>query len=113
MSFLFPRRISISRPNADTGLGIRPYGGLTETNETSIAISLPARIQSDRQGTAPQARLPADAAGQSIWLIIFKGALGLTQTGDIITDDLGQRYQVISAYWGPLVTTCRCQIEQT
>ena len=56
---------------------------------------------------------PADAAGQSIWKIIFKAARGLAQTGDIITDDLGNRYQVISAEWGQLETTCRAQILET
>jgi hypothetical protein len=34
------------------------------------------------------------------------------RTDDIITDDLGNRYQVISADWGPMVTTCRSQILQ-
>lgn len=112
MSFLYPRTITITRPSADAGIGQRPYGGLTPTAETTVAANLPARIQSDRQGTAPATKLPGDAAGESIWKILFKGVLGLTRTDDIITDDLGNRYQVISADWGPLVTTCRCQILQ-
>jgi hypothetical protein len=113
VSFLYPRLISISRQNRDVSPGAQPYGGVTQSNETVIASGISAHIQVDRQGTAPVAKLPADAAGESIWKVIFKGALGLTRTGDIITDDLGNRFQVIAADWGPLVTTCRCQILQT
>jgi hypothetical protein len=109
-NFLYPRTISISRPNPNTGIGAQPYGALQETNETTIATGIAAKIQIDRQGTKPVTALPGDAAGQSIWNIMFEAANGLVQDRDIITDDLSHRYQVISAYWGPMVTTCRCQI---
>jgi hypothetical protein len=109
-NFLYPRTISVSRPNPNTGVGAQPYGALQETNETTIATGISAKVQIDRQGTKPTTALPGDAAGDSIWNIIFKASLGLVQDRDVITDDLGKRYQVISAYWGPLVTTCRCQI---
>lgn len=112
MSFLYPRTITISRMAPDPTLGSQGYSGMTPDKETIVAQGIPARIQADRQGTPPQAKLPADAAGESIWKIIFKGARDLARTGDIITDDLGERYQIISAYWGPLVTTCRSQILQ-
>jgi hypothetical protein len=112
-NFLYPRVISLSRPNADAVVGAQPYSGVLETNETVILTGVPAHIQVDRQGTSPVAKLPADAAGQSIWKIIFKLPLGTVQSGDILTDDLGERYQVIASDWGPLVTTCRCQILQT
>jgi hypothetical protein len=111
-NFLYPRTIQISRPNQNTSVGVQPYGGVLATNESVIATGIPAHIQSDRQGTKPQTGLPGDAAGESTWKIIFKAALGLVQTDDVITDDLGNRYQVISADWGPLVTTCRSQILQ-
>jgi len=113
MSFLYPRLIAISRQNPNPVVGAQPYGGLQESNETIIASGIAAKIQADRQGTRPDTRLPGDAAGESIWKIIFKAARGLVQDRDIITDDLGNRYQVISAYWGPLVTTCRSQILET
>lgn len=112
-SFLYPSLIAISRPNANTAVGTQPYGGLSASDETVIATGIAAHIQADRQGTRPETGLPGDAAGQSIWKIIFRGAKGLTQERDVITDELGKRYQVIAADWGPLVTTCRCQILQT
>lgn len=113
MSFLYPRVVSITRPNRNTTPGVQPYSGVTRANETAILSGVPAHIQSDRQGTAPSAALAADAAGQSIWKIIMKLPLGQVVERDIITDELGKRYQVISADWGPLVTTCRCQILET
>lgn len=113
MSFLFPRIVAVSRPTQNTGVGAQDYSGVEETNETTVATGVKAHIQADRQGTSPEAKLAADAAGQSIWRIIFKLPLGTVRTGDIITSEIGDRYQVIAADWGPLVTSCRCQILQT
>jgi hypothetical protein len=113
MSFLYPRTISISRPNSRPVVGQQPYGGVTKADETEIAPNVPARIQVDRQGTLPGAKLPGDAAGQSIWLILFILPLGTVKDRDLITDELGNRYQIISYEWGPLLTTARCQIMET
>jgi hypothetical protein len=110
VSFLYPNTISISRQNQPAGVGAQPYSGVTQANETVIAEGIDAHIQADRQGTRPDAGLPADAAGQSIWKIIFRGAKGVVTECDVITDEQGKRYHVISADWGPLVTTCRCQL---
>jgi hypothetical protein len=113
MSFLYPRRVVISRQNRNTTPGAQPYNGVSKSNEVVIAGGIAAHIESDRQGTMPVAKLAADAAGQSIWKVIMNVALGTVLERDIITDDLGKRYQVISADWGSLVTTCRCQIMET
>ena len=113
MSFLYPRTIQISRPNQDATLGAQPYSGLRADNETVIASGIAAHIQIDKQNSSSPAKLPGDAIAMPVWKIIFKAARGLVKTGDIITDDLGNRYQVISADWGPMVTTCRSQILQS
>ncbi|MCE9565842.1 MAG: hypothetical protein K8U57_27775 [Planctomycetes bacterium] len=110
MSFLFPNTISISRQNSSAAVGSQPYGGVTRANETVIASGIAANVYVDRQGTSPVAKLPADAAGQSTWKIVFRGPKGLAQSRDIITDELGRRFQVTAPDWGPLVTTCRAQI---
>ena len=112
MSFLYPRVISISRQIVDETLGAQPYSGLRANNETVIASGIAAHIQIDKGSLAPTPKLPGDAAYESFFKIIFKAARGLVKTGDIITDDLGERYQVNSADWGPMVTTCRSQILQ-
>jgi hypothetical protein len=113
MSFLYPRTISISRENTDETVGAQPYSGLAETNETVIASGIAAHIQAEKGGASPKAMLPADAARESLWRIIFKAANGLVQDRDFITDDQGNRYQVISAYWNPMVTSCIAQIMET
>jgi hypothetical protein len=114
MSFLYPRRVTLARPSGDDTPGEQAYGGDSTPPPDVIAQNLKAHIEAERQGSAPDARLPDDAAGQSIWLIIFpKMALGYARSRDVITDEIGNRYQVISADWGPLVTTCRSMILET
>ncbi len=113
MSFLYPRLITITRPNPDTGVGAQSYGGVQEANEQVVMADVPARIQIDQQGVASPAKLPADAMRESVWKILFVLPLGTVDTGDIITDEIGNRFQVVAPYWGPLVTTCRCQVLKT
>lgn len=111
MSFLYPRTITVSRPGKTDAVGEQGYSGLDAATETQVLGPIPAKIQADRQGQAPETKLPSNAAGQSIWKIIFKVPLGVVAGGDIITSEIGERFQVIGPpYWGPLVTTCRCQI---
>lgn len=112
MGFLYPRSITISRPNQDETLGAQPYSGLRRDNETVIAEGIAAHIQIDNKTPPAPMKLPGDAISTPAWKIIFKAARGLVRTGDIITDDQDNRYQVISADWGPMVTTCRSQILQ-
>ena len=113
MSFLYPRTISVSRESLNTTPGQQPYAGISPSNETIIVSGLAAHIQVERSGPATRAALPADAAGESIWRILFKSSNGLVQARDFITDDLGNRYQVISVYWNPMVTSCLAQIMET
>lgn len=112
-SFLYPRTISVRRPSVDKTVGEQPYGGLLPTNEKVIVAGIPAHIQIDRQGVRPAAGLPGDALRSMQWKIIFKGCLGQVQNHDIIVDDLGNRYQVIAAYWGPMTTTCLAELLET
>jgi hypothetical protein len=113
MSFLNPRTITINRPNVDPAVGTQPYGGLLPTNETQVLPATAAHIQVDRQGPKSPAGLPGDTVRESLWKIIFKAALGAVEPRDVIIDDLGNRYQVIAAYWGPLSTTCTAELLET
>lgn len=113
MSFLYPRTVSISRPIQDPTLGAQPYSGLRADSETEIASGIAAHIQIDRQNPASPTKLPSDAVSLPVYKIIVKVARGLVKRGDVITDDIGSRYQVISPDWGPLVTTCRAQLLET
>ena len=109
MSFLFPRVISITRPADQIGVGALGYGGQVPGNETSIATGIPASIQSRKTGAPPAGHLPSDTSKRTEWRVMFKLALGVVLERDIITDDLGTRYQVISAYWNSLGYQCTCE----
>lgn len=102
--FLFPNVISISRPGVATNVGAQGYGG--QNGIAVIATGIKAHIQPERQGQAPLAGLPEDAAGQATWRIILKVAKGFVKRRDILTDEQGRQYQVILANWNPLSTTC-------
>jgi len=105
--FLYPRTISINRPKSNAAPGAQAYSGVTPQNETVLFTGIAAHIEAERIGTAPASNLPANTQGEPIYLIIFKLPLGSVKNRDIIIDDQSDRYQVISADWGPLVTTCR------
>jgi hypothetical protein len=101
VSFLYPRTVRFTRPAAQTGVGKQPYGGQTRAGETAIATAqgLPASIQKRREGIAGS-MLPSDAAKPTWYVFIPRGKLaaGVVQDRDVMTDDLGNRFQVIDPY---------------
>jgi hypothetical protein len=106
MGFLYPRTIAITRPDTDLTPGYAPnYSGVEPANETAVASGLRASIQLKKGKGHPDPNLPADAAEKSFWTVFIPmgaAALGLIQTNDIVTDDLGVRYQVAGPYWNSL-----------
>ena len=104
MNYLFPRTVTVTRPQGVTGLGAQGYSGLSQTSETPVATAK-AHIQPDRQGKPPLAGLPGDAVGQPTWKIMLKLPKGTVRKRDVLTDELGNRFQVVYAAWTPLSTT--------
>lgn len=105
MSFLYPRTVAISRPNAQTGFGAQGYSGETAAAETSVVSGLPASIQLKKEGSAPDADLPGDVAKRPFYVVFIPAnqvTLGTINRQDIVTDDLGIRYQVLANYWNSL-----------
>lgn len=107
LAFIYPRTISIRRPSAPaTGaVGAQPYQALVPADESVIASGLPASIQEKGRAGRGDVGLPADTTQATIWQIFIPGAsaaLGGIQNRDIVVDDLGNRYQVIAAYWNSL-----------
>lgn len=104
MSFIYPRIVSITRPNPTTVVGAAPYSGEVRTDESPIAKGLSASIQQRRKNAASHGELPSDAPRTDWAIFIPKRAatLGLITERDIVTDDLGKRYQVSAAYWDSL-----------
>jgi hypothetical protein len=111
MSFLYPRTVTVSRPQNQIGVGSMPYGGLVTTNETVVARGLPASIQMNKARGKTDANLPADA-GKTVWHVFIPAAaapLGQILVRDVLTDELGQRYQVVAPYWNSLGHTLTCE----
>lgn len=106
MSFLYPRTIAITRPAVDTAPGYSStYSGLSPSNETAVASGIPASIQLKKEKGRLNTNLPADQEAKSFWTIMIPlgaAALGLINVDDIVTDDLGIRYQVTAPYWNSL-----------
>lgn len=103
-NFLYPRTISVTRPAADTGTGFVGYSGHTQAGETPVATGLICSIQERREGSGNPVGLPGDGRQPQWYVFIPRGiaANGLIQSLDIITDDLGNRYQVVAPYWDSL-----------
>lgn len=104
MSFLYPRTVNITRPAPPTGVGARGYGGVSAAQETAVASGLPANIQFAKMRGKTDAGVPADGE-KTFWKVLLPksaAANGLIQARDIVTDDLGQRYQVTAPYWNSL-----------
>lgn len=105
MSFLYPRTIAVTRPAAQTGVGFQSaYAADQAATETPVATGLRASIQVKREGQKNPVALPGD--GNAPYWDIFiprrDAVNGLIKQRDIITDDLGERYQVSANYWDSL-----------
>ena len=104
-SKLYPRVVSISRANVDASVGAGSYDGPGEVNETIVMSGIRCSIQQQRHIKTPDANLPADAynkAGFNVFIPRGGAALGSITERDIVTDDLGKRYQITGAYWNIL-----------
>ncbi|CAJ0698810.1 hypothetical protein [Ralstonia holmesii] len=105
MSFIYPRTIKITRQAPVTAVGAVQYSAVQASQEVNVATGISASIQLDKTGRKPDANLPADIAGRTFWRVLIplgQAALGLIQLEDVITDDLGVRYQVVGPYWNSL-----------
>lgn len=102
MSFLYERLISISRPDVDLDVGAQSYSGVSIDTETLLFENIPATVQASSGSSRPStAEMPAAAPAPIQWKILIprgKIANGAIQTKDIITDDLGRRFQVSADY---------------
>jgi hypothetical protein len=103
---IYPRTVFVSRPNpASPAVGAQGYSALQSAGETVLYTGIPASIQLTRKAGKPDPMVPADPGSLPGWRIFVPGyalSLGQVTENDIVTDDLGKRYQVIGAYWNLL-----------
>lgn len=114
MSFIYPRLISITRPATNTAIGATGYQGLDPANETLIDSGIPASIQEQKDGRRPSEGLPGDTYARTVWYVYtFRYRFGIIKTRDIVTDDLGNRFQVTGDYDDSLGTRLECERLET
>ena len=123
----YSRTIAVTRPAADTGVGLGSYSQLQATTETAVIgtvtytagtskfVSLtgvPATISNDASDRAIGGMIPASARRMEFRIVLpaSAAALGTITEKDIVTDDLGKRYQVSAATWGPLGYNLRASL---
>lgn len=102
---MYPRRISVSRYSASSGVGAVGYSASETATETVLFKNIPAEIQATRRVGSPDPNVPSDTIslpGFNIFVQPQYLKLGDVTEKDTITDDLGKRYQVIVAYWNVL-----------
>lgn len=113
MSFMYPRIVAISRPVAPSGTGFVGYSGTTPTNETVVLSGVSASIQVKTTSSRERATdLPAAPPSPIVWNVIIplseNIAVGTIKDRDIVTDDVGDRYQIEAAYWNSLGWSLAC-----
>lgn len=113
MSFIYPRTIAITRPVPIAAAGDVGYSGASADSETPIASGIPCSIQFKKPSGGLAAHLPADVVAKSMWVVFIPlGAaisLGAVNDRDLVTDDLGKRYQVAADYWNSLGYALVCE----
>jgi hypothetical protein len=104
MSFLFERTIKVERPahqTNDAAPGAAGYGGIDAAQMSEIVASAPASVQRKGTGARNPMGLPGDATPYR-WAILIPASAGIApgviQDRDIVTDDLGRRFQVAADY---------------
>jgi hypothetical protein len=113
---VYPRVVTITRPAVNaagsTGFGLGPYQGVVASSETTIVASTPAAIQVNSSAKGIAAKLPADALHSVEYLILVPQVttLGTIEERDMVTDELGNRYQIFAAYWTVLGYQCKATL---
>lgn len=101
--FYFERTITIARPGIRAGtapVGKQGYGGSSRADEVVRYTDIPASIQYSATARTTGVQLPSDARVLTDWKIIVPvGYLpdDAVDERDIVTSDLGKRYQVLAA----------------
>jgi hypothetical protein len=86
------RTISIARVPPQTAAGAQSYSGMTAQSEVPVVTGVPCSILQGTKGEKSETQLPGDT--RSPWWAILLPNRGLVMLGDLIIDDLGQRYVV-------------------
>lgn len=107
MSFLRPRTITITRPSQSASFGASlTYGATDDATELAVLSDIEANISWARTGQQRETGLPGQSMWRAIFRIVFKAPAGKIKERDIVTDDLGNRYQIVAAQTGKFGYMC-------
>lgn len=106
MSLIFPRTIKIVRPYDQKGVGTLGYGGMSQNTERLIIENVPAAIQQKSISRQLSQKLPGDIRAKTLWRILFKLPHALIEDRDIVVAENGERFQITSSYWTPIMYNC-------
>lgn len=91
------RTVNVLRPQQQAGVGALGYGGDVDANETPLMTAWPASVLKGSKGEKGEVQLPGDARNPW-WEILMPHFTGVTiRPGDIVTDDLSNRYVISGA----------------
>lgn len=88
--------VSIARPAGVSGVGDVGY---STPQETTVATGVPAFISAKKDTGNQPVNLPGSISKRTYWEISIYAPIGTIKDRDIITDDLGYRYQVTANDW--------------
>ena len=92
------RTVTVYRPQQLSGVGAQPYGGNTAANQTPIVTGYPASIQINSKADKGVVSLPGDTRS-AWWNMLLPAIPGgvIIEDGDVVTDDISNRYTVSAA----------------
>jgi len=84
------RKVSFTRPAAQTTTGVNSYGGVTAANLTPLMTGWPATVLAATREPRPLANLPGDTS-VSLWTVLLPACPGVVlKSADLMSDDLGR-----------------------
>jgi hypothetical protein len=102
--------LTFSRQPKNTAAGLQSYSALAAPAPVVYAQGIPGAMNIKKETGRPQADLPGDASLRAFYVCNFYLPDGLVQHRDIVTDENGLRYQVVSVSSGLLGTQALVEV---
>jgi hypothetical protein len=98
-----PHIVDVRRPFRESGAGYQSaYGGTTPAQETVIMGQWPASILQGTRGENTEANLPDDVKAPWWGLLMPAWSAVEILTSDVVQDELGRRFAIVSAEITPM-----------
>jgi hypothetical protein len=105
--------VSLVCPPVNTAVGVLGYNGTTAASETSVMTQWPAFIMYMQKGRVTEVGLPMDLPSPYYTVLLPSYAGLLLRSGDIVKDEMAQRYVVSVAELSMFGWRLECQIAVT